>query len=352
VSIFDKPEAAKKFHAYYNNVKRNRGNGIKSPRVLELVYNNACNFQCRHCSTRAPLGPGGIELMPMEKVASLADEAHGLGMFEFHLHGGELITRPEQVFDLLSAIGAKRFYTFLTTNGYLMTQELANRLAAAGVDRVSVSIDSMDPETHDGFRGVRGAHQRALEALEYVKNSGIKPYMNITVGHYNAFSEDVEELCRYSEERGYMTFINIAIPSGCWQGCFDVMIDEADKTRLIELRKKHKNILRDLWDVFDRKHEGVLGCQTLNKLYITPSGDVLPCSFIHIKIGNVYESSLKEIMDYGSTIKYFGCRLDYCPAGESREFAQKYMTREMSMQRPMEARDAFGEEDYVEGCRC
>jgi MoaA/NifB/PqqE/SkfB family radical SAM enzyme len=266
-------------------------------------------------------------------------------MFEFHLHGGELIVKPAQVFALLDAIKPDRFYTFLTTNGYLMTQDLADKLAAAGVDRVSVSIDSMNPEVHDGFRGVVGAHERALKALEYVKNAGIKPFMNITVGHFNALSEDVDDLCRYSFEHGYMTFVNVAIPSGCWQGHFDVMIDERDNARLIALRKKYKNVIRDLWDIFDRSNEKVMGCQTLNKLYITPSGDVLPCSFIHISIGNVYEASLREILDYGSSIKYFGCGYNYCLAGESREFAEKYMMGDMSMQHPANASDVFGDEE-------
>jgi MoaA/NifB/PqqE/SkfB family radical SAM enzyme len=285
--------------------------------------------------------------MPLEKVAELADEAHELGIFEFNLHGGELTIDEKQIFALLDAIKPERFYTFLTTNGYLMTQDLANRLAERGVDRVSVSIDSMDSAVHDGFRGVKGAHERAIKALEYVKNAGMKPYVNITVGHFNALSDDLEAMCRFSYEHGYLTFINIAIPSGNWKGHFEVMIDDTDRMRLGELRKKYKNVLRDLWDVFDRKYEGSLGCQTLSKLYVTPSGDVLPCSFIHISIGNVYEKNLREIFDYGASIKYFGCHCDCCLAGECREFAEKYMEGDISMQQPACADKVFSAENFV-----
>ncbi|MDR1137065.1 MAG: radical SAM protein [Synergistaceae bacterium] len=348
MSIFGKPEAAKKFHNYHRKITRDKNLRGKLSRVLELAYNNACNFHCQHCSTRAPLNDGQASLMPFEKIASLADEAHELGIFEFNLHGGELIIKPEQVFSLLDAIKPERFYTFLTTNGYLMTQELAGRLAASGVDRVSVSLDSMNPETHDGFRGVKGAHRRALDALEYVKSAGMRPYMNITVGHFNAMSDDLDDMCRYSYERGYITFLNAAIPSGSWKGRFDVMLDKADKAHLIELRKKYKNIFRDLWDVFDSKYEKVLGCQTISKLYVTPSGDVLPCSFIHIKIGNVYEKSLREIVDYGLSIKYFNSYMNCCLAGECPEFARRYMMGDMSMQRPAPAGDVFEEEDFMQ----
>lgn len=347
LNIFGKPIAAKKFNAYYKNTTKSGIKNRKFPRAIELVYNNSCNFNCEHCSTKAPLGEAQPPLMPFDEISRLADEAHELGIFELNLHGGELTIDPGQIFSLLDAIKPERFYTFLTTNGYLMTQELANRLAKAGVDRVSVSLDSMNPEIHDGFRGVKGAHERAVRALEYVKISGMKPYVNITVGHFNALSEDVEELCRFSSENGYITFINIAIPSGNWKGRFEVMIDEQDKARLNELRKKYKNVFRDLWNVFDKNYEGVFGCQTLSKLYVTPSGDVLPCSFIHIKIGNVYEKSLREIFDYGASIKCFGCDVDRCLAGECVEFAEKYMTGDMSVRDPISAEDVFGKDDFI-----
>ena len=41
-----------------------------------------------------------------------------------------------------------------------------------------------------------------------------------------------------------------------------------------------------------------LGCTTVNRLYVTPIGDVLVCPYVHIKIGNIFEQSLKEIVDY------------------------------------------------------
>jgi len=175
----------------------------------------------------------------------------------------------------------------------------------------------------------------------------MKAYMNITVGHFNAKSKDVEDLCRFSADNGYITFINVAIPCGFWQGKFDTMIDENDRAHLIELRKKYKNIYRDLWDPFDRKYEKSLGCQTMSKLLITPNGDVLPCSFIHIKIGNVYEQSLKEIVDYGYTIKYFHDHCETCLAGENRWFAEKFMMEKMSMKNPIDAKTLFVSEDYI-----
>jgi len=216
------------------------------------------------------------------------------------------------------------------------------------VRRVSVSIDSMDEKVHDEVRGRKGSWKRAMEALKHLKNVGIDPYLNITVGHYNAFSKDIELLCQYSQDQGYTTLINVATPGGMAQNHGEIMVDEKDSAHLIELRKKHKNILRNLWNPFDRKHEQVLGCNTVNRLYITPLGDVLVCPYVHIKIGNVYEQSLKEIADYGFSIKHFRNHSDLCLAGEDKEFVSKYMCREgQTIFNPSLAKDIFKEEDFV-----
>ena len=151
---------------------------------------------------------------------------------------------------------------------------MAKRLAKAKVGRVSVSIDSTDEEVHDKIRGRKGSWKRAMEALKHVKDAGMDPYLNITVGHYNTFSEDIEKLCQYSKDQGYTTLLNVGVPSGMAQKLSEIMGDENDRIHLIELRKKHENILRDIWNPFDRNYEKILGCNTVNRLYVTPLGDV------------------------------------------------------------------------------
>lgn len=342
MGMMNKPRVIEKFNQFYRAVRKN-GNKIGTQlRVLELVYSNACIFNCKHCSTRAPLGENAADLMPMEKVASLAKEADELGIYEWNFHGGELLIDKPRLLELIKVVDPNKFYMFLTSNGYLLDRDTAFELAAAGIDRVSVSIDSLDASVHDSFRGKAGALERALKALEYVKEAGMAPFMNITVGHYNAFSEDVENMLKYSKEHGYTTLINIAIPTGNWRGNLDIVIDDKDKEHLIELRQKYGNISRDIWDPFDKEKKNCLGCQTMSKLYITPSGDVLPCSFMNIKVGNVYEQSLKEIIDYGYGIPCFREHSEKCLAGEDLDFIKKYMQDEtMTVINPLDAHEVF-----------
>ena len=84
-------------------------------------------------------------------IGNLADQADELGYFEFDLQGGELLLRPDLLFETLEAIKPERFYLYLTTNGYYLDKKMAKKLADYQVSRISVSIDSMD-EKHDEIR--------------------------------------------------------------------------------------------------------------------------------------------------------------------------------------------------------
>ena len=106
--------------------------------------------------------------------------------------------------------------------------------------------------------------------------------------------------------------------------------------------------MRNIWNPFDKSYSHTLGCNTVYRLYITPIGDVLVCPYVHIKIGNVYEQSLREISDYGFSIKYFHDHSDLCLAGEDHEFVNKCMQHEkQTIFNPINAKEFFTDEDYV-----
>lgn len=348
MSIFDKPRVMEKLRSFYSYVSKNNGEMGTKVRGIDVNFNNRCNFKCKHCFAKSSLGDHIKEELPIDLIADISNQADELGIYEYDLQGGELLLRPDKLFEVIEAIKPERFYLYLTTNGYLLDEKMAKRLAEAGVSRVSVSIDSFDEKTHDEFRGYPGAHKRAMEALIHVKNAGMSPYLNITVGHYNANSEDLEKLCQYSKDQRYTTLLNVAVPSGHWQNMTEVMVDNDDIAHLIELRKNYKNILRDVWNPFDRNCEKLLGCNCVNRTYVTPIGDVLVCPYLHIKIGNVFEQSLKEIIDYGFSIKYFRNHSKLCLSGEDKEFVRKYLGQNgMSVFNPVHAKDIFTEEDFV-----
>ena len=73
------------------------------------------------------------------------------------------------------------------------------KIANFKVSRVSVSINNVDEKIHDEIRGRKDSWRRAIESLEHVKNAGMDPYLNITVGHYNANTDHFKKLLDYSK---------------------------------------------------------------------------------------------------------------------------------------------------------
>jgi len=347
-SLLDKPRLVKKLTEFYKYVRNNDGKVGTKTRGIDLNFNNACNLRCKYCFTNSPKGDHVQEYLSYEAIKSLADQADELGYFEFDLQGGELLLQPEKLFEVLKAIQPERFYLYLTTNGYYLDKTMALRLAEAKVSRVSVSIDSIDEKTHDKIRGRKESWKRAMEALEYVQEVGMDPYLNITVGHYNAFNEDFEMLLKYSKDNNYKTLINVAVPAGMWAMMDEIMCDEKDREHLKKLRKEYKNLVRNIWNPFDKTNEKILGCTTVNRVYVTPLGDVLVCPYVHIKIGNILEQPLSEIIDYGFSIKYFSNHSDLCLAGEDKNFVSKFMTKSgQSIFKPALAKDIFSEKEYI-----
>ena len=327
MALHSKPEVFKKFREFHNYLRANNGQIGTKQRGIDVNLNNACNLRCEHCFTNSPLGDHVKEIIEPSVIARVADEAHGQGIFEWDLQGGELLLRKKYLYEVLEAIGTHRFYMYVTTNGYHMDEKCASKLAELGVDRVSVSVDSIDPEVHDNFRKKKGSWKRAIDALKMVQDAGMTPYLNITVGRFNAQSDDVRALLELSKDNNYTTLINVATPAGMWQNLTDIMVDDDDRAYLIEMRKKYKNILRNLWNPFDRNYQQVLGCNTVNRLYVTPLGDVLACPYVHIKLGNIYESSLADITQKGLQFSKFRNHSDKCLAGEDKDFVNSYMRR-------------------------
>lgn len=340
MSLLNKKRLTEKLRVFYNNVKENDGKMGTNVRGIDVNVNNRCNFKCRHCFTKSPDKDHVKESLSVKTIARLADEADELGIFEFDLQGGELLLDRVKLYDIINAIRPERFYLYLTTNGYFLDGKVARTLAGLGVSRVSVSIDSPYPVIHDRFRGKRGAWKKAIDALIYVQEAGIDSYLNITVDHWNVKSKELEIMLKYSETMGYTSLINIAVPSGRYQYHDEVMIDEKDRVHLMKLRKRYKNIIRDIWNPFDRSHEKLLGCNCVNRSYVTPLGDVLVCPYVHVKIGNIFESSLKDIIDYGFSFDIFREFSELCLGGENREFVKNNLCREgMSIFNPIKPED-------------
>src|SRR6185436_9253280 len=102
----------------------------------------------------------------------------------FVLSGGEPLFRPD-LFDIAEYGVQSGFRMALATNGTLVTERVAAKIADAGFSRVAISLDGARAETHDAFRGVPGSHGLALRGIRHLRDEGVSVQINSTIARHN-----------------------------------------------------------------------------------------------------------------------------------------------------------------------
>ncbi len=153
-------------------------------RDLRISVTDRCNFRCVYCMPKEVFGSDyrfldRKELLTFEEIARVAGVFTGLGVNKLRLTGGEPLVRKDvdRLIALLAPLGAE---LTLTTNASLLAPK-AKALAAAGLDRVTVSLDSLDDETFQAMNDVDFPVARVLEGIEAAAAEGLPVKVNAVV---------------------------------------------------------------------------------------------------------------------------------------------------------------------------
>ena len=167
---------------------------------MRISITDRCNMRCRYCM------PDGIEKVPMDRILSyeeilrIAEAAVGLGITKFKVTGGEPLVRlgcPELVRSLKEIPGTEQ--VTLTTNGMELAAYM-DELAAAGIDGINVSLDTMDEEK---FRYITkcGDLSKVMSGIDAAIASGVRTKINCVP--QRGFNEaEIEDFARFAFERG------------------------------------------------------------------------------------------------------------------------------------------------------
>ncbi len=153
---------------------------------LRLVFwetTKACNLTCRHCRAVPQKKLGPTELTT-SRAFDLIDQIAQVGKPVMVLSGGEPLFRPD-LFDIGEYGVQTGFRMALATNGTLVNERVAAKIADAGFSRVAISLDGAVPETHDRFRGLPGSHRLALRGLRNLRDEGVSVQINSTIAKHN-----------------------------------------------------------------------------------------------------------------------------------------------------------------------
>ena len=149
-----------------------------------VVWNvgRRCNLRCMHCYSQSRNIDYTGELTHEEGLR-LIDDLGDFGAPVMLFSGGEPLMRPD-IFELIEHAAAKNMRAVVSTNGTLITPDVAARLKDAGLSYVGISMDGLQ-ETNDLFRGVEGAFEQALAGVRNCLSQGVKVGLRFTMTRSN-----------------------------------------------------------------------------------------------------------------------------------------------------------------------
>lgn len=162
--------------------------------VWELTLK--CDHACNHCGSRAAQARPH-ELSTAEAL-KLVRELADMQAKEVVLIGGEAYLH-DGFLEIISALSQAGIVPVMTTGGMGVTAELAKKMAAAGLQRASVSIDGLEP-THVRIRNRKDSFQATTQAIHHLKTAGIYPSANTHFNRWNA--PDLEALYEHLKDLG------------------------------------------------------------------------------------------------------------------------------------------------------
>ncbi len=154
-------------------------------RDLRISVTDRCNFRCVYCMPKEVFGRdyeflGRNELLTFEEIERIARVFVGGGVEKIRITGGEPLVRRDLpvLVEKLAALGDVDLT--LTTNGALLSRQ-ADALAAAGLTRVTVSLDSLDDEVFRAMNDVDFPVDRVLEGIDAAAAAGLPVKVNVVV---------------------------------------------------------------------------------------------------------------------------------------------------------------------------
>ena len=178
-------------------------------RDLRISVTDRCNFRCTYCMPAEIYGERyeflpKADLLTFEEITRLVKMFARIGAAKVRLTGGEPLVRNdlEKLVAMLSPIEGVQDLT-LTTNAYLLPQK-AQVLKDAGLQRVTVSLDTLDDEIFSRMNGRGFSRDRVLEGIEAAENAGFASIKINSVVQRGVNDHTVVELARYFKARGHI----------------------------------------------------------------------------------------------------------------------------------------------------
>jgi cyclic pyranopterin phosphate synthase len=266
---------------------------------LRISVTDRCNFRCTYCMPREVFGQGyrflpHADILTFEEIVRLARIFVTLGVRKVRLTGGEPLLRRdiEGLVRMLARIAGLDDLT-LTTNGSLLARK-ADALAAAGLRRISVSLDSLDDAVFARLNDVAFPVRTVVEGLEAADRAGLRPVKVNMVVRRGLNETSVLPMARFARERGYILrfieYMDVGHSNG-WR--LDEVVPSAEliasidaEMPLVAVPPRYPGEVAERWSYRDGGGEiGVISsvsepfCGACTRARLTAEGQLFTCLF-------------------------------------------------------------------------
>ena len=292
------------------------------PKWLAWEITRRCNLKCVHCRSSSELEAKGHPDFSFDEAKRVLDDIASYAKPVVVLSGGEPLLRAD-VFEIAQYGSGLGLRMCLATNGTLVTEEICEKIKAAGIRMVSLSLDGSTAAVHDDFRCQPGAFAGTINAARLFKKHGISFLINSSFTKRN--QAEIPKIYQLAKELGATAwYMFMIVPTGRGEDIMDELISPEDYEKLLEWhyemeKEEHELLVRptcapnyyrvvlqkakEQGDDFKRRtlqfstggSKGCLAGQLISLIDV--DGNVLPCSYFPMAAGNIREKSFKEIWE-------------------------------------------------------
>ena len=324
-------------------IKNVYGNWIQGyapvPSAAFIEVNYDCVLRCKMCQLwtadfkKSRIGKKKI--LSLDEMKAAIDELSSSGIKNYCFIGGEPFLRKD-LLDIIGYCKERNLSCITVSNGYLIEEELAERIVLSGLDILAVSIDGPTNEIHDRIRGVKGAFDHAVRAIKLIRKrqkelNAEHPKVAIacTVSSNNFLNlPDMIDLAKSLDVREIRFQYISVIGKGTLELTNRMMGEKVIGTHNFVgippsylVPREQIDKLDDVLNEINKRAGGQVEChldpafltgdrsfmetgifpvwdcaEPWSRAYMTPTGDFMPCPmFPDYNMGNIREKSFKEI---------------------------------------------------------
>jgi len=277
---------------------------VSAPRIISWNITLQCPLKCPHCYVDAG-EEEAAGVLSTQEAFGVIDQIRATGQPVVVLSGGEPLMR-EDIYAIARYGTEQGLRMVMGTSGYLIDHDTAVKLNGAGIRAVAISLDSDDPAIHDAFRGVDGVWKKAVQAIGHCRDAGISVQINMSV--MRSAISDVEEVITLGTSLGVRDYqLFFPIPTGRARLIESRSPEEYEdliRQILIHYRNSDLNIRPTCAPQFRRIADelGIInpawgrGCLAgITYCRIFANGDVTPCPYLPVSVGNMRTTSFSDI---------------------------------------------------------